>query len=399
MTTSDFAPRLKNRFEQLDRLLTECRWLWGVQPFKEARPQWCDELPGLAHTLLGLSDADLAEMSANSRRLMRLLAYHAPETAPLEALCCLPAHPSTSLNDSGPRMQWHIPGRKWNQIAAFAGAIGPVHTPVLEWCGGKGHLGRLLASQWDIPLLSVERDETLCREGQQLAHRFNLPQNFMAADVYTPDVTACLSGRHVVALHACGHLHRTLIRRAVQMKVPALDIVPCCYHLGQTGIYRASWPGAQLELTQDDVRIAVTHTATSALREIKRRDRDMAWKLGYDQLRRDISGEDRYRSMKPVESRWLKLGFEGYCRQLAARESLALSGEVDWQHYERMGWARQRDVMRLSLVRQAFRRALEIWLVLDRALYLCEEGYEVSVGTFCAESVTPRNILLSARLG
>ena len=51
---------------------------------------------------------------------------------------------------------------------------------------------------------------------------------------------------------------------------------------------------------------------------------------------------------------------------------------------------------RLSLVQQPFRRSLEMWLVFDKALYLIERGYQVSLSTFCSKKVTPRNILIQA---
>ena len=35
-------------------------------------------------------------------------------------------------------------------------------------------------------------------------------------------------------------------------------------------------------------------------------------------------------------------------------------------------------------------------LVLDRALFLQEQGYTVRLGTFCETSLTPRNVLLLA---
>ena len=53
--------------------------------------------------------------------------------------------------------------------------------------------------------------------------------------------------------------------------------------------------------------------------------------------------------------------------------------------------------MRLSIVRHAFRRPLEVWLALDLGLFLEGAGYEVSLGTFCPRRLTPRNLLLSAR--
>ncbi len=50
----------------------------------------------------------------------------------------------------------------------------------------------------------------------------------------------------------------------------------------------------------------------------------------------------------------------------------------------------------LELLRALFRRPLETWLLLDRALYLEEQGYRVTLGTFCEPTLTPRNALLLA---
>jgi hypothetical protein len=56
---------------------------------------------------------------------------------------------------------------------------------------------------------------------------------------------------------------------------------------------------------------------------------------------------------------------------------------VDWAHWQAVGEQRRSEVRRLELVRHAFRRALEMWLVLDLALGLEEAGFTVTVGTFC----------------
>ena len=50
----------------------------------------------------------------------------------------------------------------------------------------------------------------------------------------------------------------------------------------------------------------------------------------------------------------------------------------------------------LELLRGLFRRPLEVWLLLDRALYLQEQGYRVRLGQFCPAQLTPRNLLLLA---
>ena len=54
-------------------------------------------------------------------------------------------------------------------------------------------------------------------------------------------------------------------------------------------------------------------------------------------------------------------------------------------------------MLRLSLVRLAFRRALEVWLLRDMAQHLEGHGYRISVAPFCTPELTPRNLMLSAR--
>lgn len=380
---------------RLDKFLRAHEWLWRPQPFKEQQPGWCLRLPALNSTLLNLSDNDLAQYSQDDAPLLALLGRHVPELCTLQewrTVSDLEQHP---MSDPGPHFVWEIPGRKWAQITAFAAAAGVVKQPLLEWCGGKGHLGRLLAQQWQVPVLTLEKNADLCAAGGSLAQRAHIAQRFVVADVLVGPQTHALNKKHVVALHACGELHRTLVRQAVAAQVPALDLAPCCYYFAATDDYQSFSEGLQLQLTRDDLRLAVTETVTSSAREVKWRDREMAWKLGYDRWRRDVTGDDRYHPIAPIDKAWLRLGFDEFCYQLAQREQLYL--DADMARYEAIGWQRQHDVMRLNLVRQSFRRALELWLVLDMAHFIEAHGYRVRIGQFCQRTTTPRNILISAR--
>jgi len=385
-------------FHQLDRLLSDSAWLWRPQPYKEARPQWCARLPALCAELLALDDAQLTQLSSDSEALQRLLAPYLPELAELALLTHLPEQPPAALQVPGPHFATGIPGRKWQQISAFSAALGEVRAPLLEWCGGKGHLGRLLAFQWRRQVVTLERNPGLCQDGEGMAERSGVPQRFHVTDVLEDSVEAHLPGRHAVALHACGELHRTLVRRAAALALPALDIAPCCFHLHGEERYRPFTPGARLSLSRDDRRLAVTETVTAVGREVRLRDREMAWKLGFELLRQEQSEEQAYRPLKPIDRQWLRLDFAAFCQALAAREGITLQPVREWGAYEARGWQRQRETMRLSLVRHAFRRAIELWLALDLACYLEAHGYRVTLGTFCERELTPRNILLSARL-
>lgn len=385
------------RQRQLDALLLAFRPLWHPQPFREIRPEWCAQWPALAEELLALPDDEVVRLNNDGGAALALLAHHLPEVTAIVPLAELPERPRIGLAERGERWAWEIPGRKRQQIEAFAATAQRGGQPVIDWCGGKGHLGRLLAGEWQLPVHTLEIDPVLCAAGETLAQRASLRQQFVVADALS--TTAWPSaGQHAVALHACGELHRRLISQGAAQGVARFDVAPCCYYRGVTQEYQPLSATPQLRLSRDDTRLAVTETVTAAARETRQRDRSIAWKLGFDAYRRQVTGEG-YRSFKPVAEAWLRDGFADFLDRMNRREGLPGTSATSAGEFERLGWQRLREVMRLSIARHAFRRPLEIWLALDLAVFLEERGYAVELGSFCERRLTPRNLLISAQLG
>lgn len=386
---------LSERQRALEELLLAQRSLWHPQPFRELRPVWVDALPGLADTLISLDDDETEWLADDDIAARALLGKH---LAGLDALQCLLDLPVCAANPSVPagnRWAWEIPGRKRQQIEAFAAAAQTAGQPVLDWCCGKGHLGRLLALNWRLPVTGLERDQTLCEAGAVLGQRAGVDHRFLAADALLTEAQP-QAAQHVVALHACGHLHRRVIRQGAMRGVARFDVAPCCYHLGVDGSYQPFSEGRQLTLTHDDARLAVTETVTAPARDRRRRDREMAWKLAFDAWRRLVT-DGSYRNFKPIPSAWMLGSFADFMRWMTAREGLPDIAGGDLDRFEHQGWIRQREVMRYSIVRHAFRRAVEVWLALDLAVFLENASYDVRLGVFCPRQLTPRNLLLSAR--
>ncbi|WP_428036760.1 methyltransferase [Amphritea sp.] len=395
MTTS--STYWHSRLQQLDQQLVATAHLWRPQPFKLHRPEWCNHYPELTEALLALDERQLASFNHDPAVLLDWIGRYLAQVSSLNLLCRLPERPPAEYLSPDNRFFDGMPGRKRTQIEAFARGIGRVQSPLLEWCGGKGHLGRLLGHSWQQPVTTLEWNSDLCHMGAQQARRFGIYQSFTVVDLLQPGLQLDASGQHAIALHACGELHRTLHRVAIEQNLDALDIVPCCYAFGVEHGYRPRTKGLSLQLSRDDLRLAVTETVTAGQREVISRDREMAWKLGFVELRKQVSGDDQYRSMKPVPKAWLQRSYSEFCHTLAEREQLQLPVQTQWAEAEALGWQRYGEVMRLSLLRNCFRRAIELWLVLDLACDLESHGYHVELGTFCDRSVTPRNIMLSAR--
>lgn len=386
---------LWSRFLALGNLLARHGDLWRPAPFHIPRPDWCDGNPDLAAELLALEEVERERLAWDAPALIDLVSTHRSELAVLQEWIKLPR--ADGFWPSPPdRLLAHVPGRKQAQILAFSKALEGVKQPPLEWCAGKGHLGRLLAWGQPHPVLSLEIDGELVAAGTALARRAGLAQSFVRADALAPASAGYLADRHALALHACGDLHLALLRGAVEQGAAALDLAPCCYYRIATPDYVPLNPDAPLALSRDELHLAVTESVTAGLRDRRLRDRARAWKLAFLEWRA-VAGTPRTRTFKPIPGAWLSLGFAQWLTRLASREGLALPAAADWEALERRGWERLREADRLELVRLAFRRPLEIWLALDRAVFLERAGYVVALREFCDRALTPRNLLISAR--
>jgi len=250
-------------------------------------------------------------------------------------------------------------------------------------------------------LTCLEYDPALIESGQQLSQRHHLPAHHIQQDVLAPEAALQLTARMTpVALHACGDLHVRLLQLASAAGCAQLAVSPCCYNRIGGSHYQALSTAAKasgLQLSLDDLGLPMSETVTAGTRVRRQRDESMARRLGFDLWQRQHRQCDEYLSTPSLPGTWLNKPFAEYCADLAALKNLSTSGDEDWPALQAAGWERLAQVRNLELVRGLFRRPLEVWLVLDRALYLEENGYEVQVGEFCDNHLTPRNLMLLAQ--
>ncbi|ULT70439.1 methyltransferase [Pseudomonas sp. BC42] len=394
------GPALLDRFQALDGFLLEHQALWRPRPFNHLHLPWESTHPQLAQWLRQRSLED-AEAAHNHPQQLQAPAPFAPLAEQARALGTLGDLPIKALPAPHPRLKVDVPGRKWKQIEAFAACLQFQRPPThwLDWCSGKGHLGRRLL-QPGQQLTCLEYDPALIDSGEQLSQHHGLPARHVQQDVLADDTLQQLCAEHSpVALHACGDLHVRLIQLASQQGCPQLAIAPCCYNRTRASHYQGLSTAAQasrLELSLEDLALPMSETVTAGTRVRRQRDRSMARRLAFDLLQRQVRGVDQYLPTPSLPSHWLDKPFADYCRDLAALKDLSTVDCQDWAALEAAGWQRLAQVRNLELLRGLFRRPLELWLVLDRALFLQEQGYAVRLGTFCQAPLTPRNLLLLA---
>lgn len=397
-TTHLHAQLLLERFDALDHFLLQHQHLWRPRPFTEPCLSWESHYPELSTWLRqrSLDEAEAAQQHPERLPAPAPFTELANEALRLSSLGELP---DIGLHSPGHRLDVNVPGRKWQQIEAFSRRLA-FRQPAahwLDWCSGKGHLGRRLLRPGQR-LTCLEHDGELVNAGQALSDHHHLAAEHVQQDVLAPDSVRHLdNAKSAVALHACGELHVRLLQLASQQGCRQIAIAPCCYNRIPGKAYQPMSQAAKastLHLSQDDLGLPLTEAVTSSARVRRQRDISMARRLGFDLLQRQQRGVDQYLSTPSLPVSWLEKDFERYCRDLAELRQVELQGQPDWPALEAAGWQRLAEVRNLELVRNLFRRPLEMWLVLDRALFLQEQGYAVSVGVFCDYPLTPRNLMV-----
>lgn len=395
-----FMP-LPEKFVQLSRLLEETQSLWKPVAFHQSSYAWLDEHSELTAKLLALRPAQIEHLHNRPLAIAKLLENHIPQAHAIEMLIELPKAHSSVLPNVNPRFHAGIPGRKWQQVKALCASMSDTLTPVLEYCAGKSHLGFYVEQRFAIDVVALEWQQSLVAQANDRAQRENRRLHSYQVDVMSDACDSFFQGRQqVLALHACGALHERLIALCIEHQIPQLHLAPCCYHKRQDNIYKPYSKIAKasdLVLTKDDLHTAVMETVTAGATQISQRKKLQIMRLGFDLLQREVLGSDTFLPVPSLALSWSRVSFEDFCRHCATVKDIVLPARIDWQHYWQLAQLRFHEVSALDLMRALFRRPLEIWLNMDKALWLQEHQYEVILSTFCDRQTSPRNILLQAK--
>ena len=384
---------LARTFRQLSTLLAARRSDWQQTPFACQTLPW----PELAPALLALDETTIDALDADDAKALAWLAPFRADTLAAHQLQ-LPEL-ARAPHYATPRWSSGIGGRKWAQINDFAANL-ELTQPILEWCAGKGHLGRLLAQQGAPSVTSLEWNADLCAQGEQLAAQLALNHQFYCANALG-DTAATLftSQQQAIALHACGELHLTFLRHASAANTEALALSPCCYHLIKESHYQPlSRAGQQhdLQLDKHSLRLPLQQQVTGGERIARLRHQELSWRLAFDELQQSLTGHRQYLPLPSFPKRLLSGVFADFVQWACKKKDLACPASIDSKHWLAQAQPRRLLVKRIELVRHRYRYLLELWLLLDKALYLEEQGYQVTLGTFTDLPNTPRRYLLQA---
>ncbi len=192
---------MKTQFQFINDCLIENQSLWRFEPFKSSvhvSLPWQEQHPQLCQWLASLSPSQIEEYKAEPELALKALSPFLLELEQLAELTFLEPLDLKGLElvrglDNG------IPGRKLEQISSMGEAAIQHHhgEEWLEWCSGKGYLGRILTTQTDQPVTSFEYQQALCDSGQQAANEHHWKMTFIQGDAFdSKNESECLNRRN-----------------------------------------------------------------------------------------------------------------------------------------------------------------------------------------------------------
>ncbi|QQR46419.1 methyltransferase [Myxococcus xanthus] len=273
--------------------------------------------------------------------------------------------------------------------------------------GGMGHLARLCARTFGWTFHSIDRDAALQDKGRRWLTRTHPPGGdtlcFIQASVedgLQPQLDPLFSGRDraSIGLHTCGPLALTQIRKS-QGAGFVLNI-GCCYDkLEVPRDYPVSRFGREHPLPFTPHALALTtrgrHHKTEV--EFARMKRVYAWRFAFDLLSRRHFPERGFVRAGDAPRALYAERFAVYARDRLERLGLDPGmTDAELNAFEVSVRAETRDLLLCHLLRDRFARALEVVLLLDRAILLEESGFQVELLQLFDPRLSPRNLALIA---
>ena len=283
---------------------------------------------------------------------------------------------------------------------------------IVDIGGGIGVLAQALSGQYELPVRSVDMDPVLQKTGMERQRRHSRHRAGMVeyhghkVDEHNEDFKKLLGpGVMTLGLHTCGELSLHQMNSTISTKASTLVNFGCCYQrLIQEETQNVS------EFAQSlSTKIFQNHfSLTLAARAHRKTDeKDFLFKLKVKYYRyaihlllHDHFGHREMATLGNSSKKLYDAPFSTYAHEQFLRLGLTPWTPEEFQSYFDNPKRQEliRGMLTAGFIRNVFGRVLEAYILLDRAIYMEESGYETELLVFFDEMISPRNLGLVSQL-
>jgi hypothetical protein len=278
---------------------------------------------------------------------------------------------------------------------------------IIDIGGGIGLLAQTLVNQYNLKVCSIDLDPVLQKTGYE-RHLKNAkhPNNLVRYEQVKVEIggkkfAELLVGKVLtVGLHTCGPLAVAQLKASAEKKAEVIINFGCCYHkLEHHHEAQNISEFAKAHTPYVLSRYALT-LSSRAHRKLEEKDFDLKQKVKLYRyaihfLFHDHYGMREFVGLGNSKPSLYDESFGHYALEQMARLEILpkhTKNELDdyFNNLDRQNLISK--MLAAGLIRDAFGRALELYILLDRAIYLEEQGYHAELLQCFDEIVSPRNV-------
>lgn len=383
------------------------------EPFSDYNLEWIEELASIREkeAVIKLEKKEVFEL-VKSPSLINFYKR-------IEELADLPkAPPSNPMPQDQFTFLFMIPKKQHEikNLAPFVNDFSEQHKieRVIDIGGGIGLFAQTLNKEYNLKVTSVDMDPVLQQTGRERHDRnARYPDNKveyinLKVDAENLEFRKILENKKMtVGLHTCGTLANDQIKVSSNQKVKALINFGCCYHKLEKDPQGQNI--SQLARAQKE-RVEMNHFALTlssrAHRKMDEKDYDLKLKVKLYRYAIHFLLHDHYGFKKLVtlgnsSPKLYDESFGTYALEQLKRiqvEPKHSKDELDAYFADKDRQDLIWKMLAAGLIRNAMGRLLELYVLLDRVIYLEEQGYNVNLYEFFEEEISPRNIGIVASL-
>lgn len=270
--------------------------------------------------------------------------------------------------------------------------------------GGVGHLARILAHYHSIPTYSIDQNSEFQEIGKKRLTRFR--KKASAAEVtfintkFGEDTNSILSkDSFTLGLHTCGNLAVKVIEENIKHKTLGLLNFGCCYYKMEnendfpiSNFYKEN---KFQKINPYGLSLATRSHAETDFSNYIKKEKVKYYRYGFHLFMMKHFNRNDLIDVGECPINTYDKPFTNYMLLKLSEQKIAhdFSPEYIETFFSSKEIKRELRVMFLcNIIRWQLGRALEVFLLIDRCLYLEENGYRVRLEQHFKESLSPRNI-------
>jgi hypothetical protein len=396
------------QFIQVSKFLTKYKEIHDVEFLKKYPSPYSDQISKWIYELRGWDFQKLANFETNPTpteikdNSFREFIQEIKNLTRLDSLNITETHlPTELLKKLKPKKKHEIQTLKTffdNQIK---------YKTIIDIGGGAAHLSCALVHQSNKNSICVDFDEAIQASGKYKIKKWlaylddqvefvtsKFDENTILKNSFDPRDTT------IVGLHSCGDLSSSLLRFSIKEKIKSIVSFGCCYHKLNNSYNLSSIAKSHgINFTTNALHLANRSSAKVTKEDIERRFlvRKYRYTLHYylyDHFNLHFSAIGNT-SKEDYQSE-----FSNYARKYHKGNELDSVTDDELQIFFSCAETQEKVITNIlaDMIRLNLGRLIEVYLLLDRAIYLEESGRTAQLSECFDRILSPRNIMLTSEI-